>query len=103
MHDDERLEPVGHGGDAVPHVVGAVLGGELARLETQAARRGPRETIDPEAAPILAAPIPCDEIPPAALVDERVRLDLAAARGSVAALVAEPKPLAVAAGGRNHG
>ena len=50
-----------------------------------------------ERAPVLAAAIPGDEVPAPPEVDQRVRLDVAARLGAVAAAVREPHALGVAA------
>ena len=82
---------------------GRVLGRQLARREAHAGRGRPRQPVDAEGAPVLAAAVPGDEVPAAAEVHERVRLDLAAAVGAVAASVGEAQALGVAAGGGDHG
>src|SRR5207302_9555772 len=53
--------------------------------------------------PVVAVQIPGKQIPAAAVVDERVGLDLAAAVGAVAASIAEAKALGVTAGRGDHG
>ena len=62
-----------------------------------------REAVEAERAPVAALAVPRHEVPAAADVDERVRLDLAAAGDAVAAGVAEAHALVVAAGRRDHG
>ena len=71
-------------------------------MNVDSGRRGPVEAVDAECPPVLAAAVPGDQVPAAAEVDERVRLDLAARVGAVAASVGEAKALGVAAGRGDH-
>ena len=103
VHGDARLVAAGGAREALLDVGGGVLGRQRARREAHAGRRGPLEPVDAERPPVLAAAVPGDQVPAAAAVDERVRLDLAAAGGAVAAAVGEAQALAVAAGGGDRG
>ena len=103
VQGDQRLEPVRRPGDALLDVGGRILRRQPAPHEAHAGRRRFGQAVDAEGPPVVAAAIPRDEIPAAAMVDERVGLDLAAAVGAVAASVAEAKALGVAAGRGDHG
>src|SRR5207302_4120673 len=90
-------------GDALLDVCGRVLRRQRAGREAHASRRWPGQAVDAKRAPVLATTIPGDEIPAAAMVDERMGLDLATAAGPIASSIAEAKALRVAAGGGDHG
>ena len=97
------LVSVGRAADALLDVGGGVLGGQPARREAGPHRRRPFEAVDPERPPVPAALVPGDEVPAPAVVDDRVRLDLAPAVGAVAAAIREAQALGVAACRRDHG
>ena len=59
--------------------------------------RGSRDPVDAERPPVRAPAVPRHQVPAAADVDERVRLDLAARALALAGLVAEAQALVVAA------
>ena len=102
VQSDERFESVRRARDALLDVSTRIFGRQPARHEAHAGRRRFGKTVDAEGPPVIAAAIPSDEIPAAAVVDERVGLDLAAAVGAIAASVAEAKALRVAAGRGDH-
>jgi hypothetical protein len=103
VHGDARVEAARGAGDAALDVGGRVLRRQLARREPRPGRRRPVEPVDAECPPVVAAAIPCHEIPATPQVDERVRLDLAARVAAVATAIVEAKALGVAACPGDHG
>src|SRR5919202_2549136 len=103
VQPDHRLEAVRRPGDALLHVGGRVFGRQLARREADTGRGGSLYAVDAEGAPVVAGTVPGDEVPPAAVVDERVWLDLASAAHAIAAPGGEAEALGVAAGAGYHG
>jgi hypothetical protein len=65
-------------------------------------KRSPVEAVDTECPPRVAATVPRDQVPAAAVIDERVRLDLAAAVDALAAAIVEAEALGVAARRGDH-
>jgi len=97
-----RLVVVGPLDDALLDVRGGVLRRQPSLREAHAGRGRPGQAVEAEGSPVLAAPVPGDQVPAAAEVHERVGLDLAAALGAVAAPVGEADALEVAAGRRDQ-
>src|SRR5205807_9963433 len=76
---------------------------QLARRESNAGRGWFRQSIDSERAPVVPAPVPSDEVPATAEVDEAVGLDEAAAVTAVPASIGKPEALRVPASGGDDG
>jgi hypothetical protein len=100
---DARLEAADGAGEALLDEGDGVGGRQRPGREPHAGRGRGVQPVHAERAPVGAAAVPGDEVPPAPEVHERVGLDLAAARGAVAAAVGEPEALGVAAGGGDGG
>src|SRR5207248_9750170 len=95
VEEDARLVAVGRRGDARLDECRRVPRGQRSRFETYACRRRTSEPVDSERAPVLAPAVPRDEVPAAAVVDQRMRLYLAPATRPVAPLVAEAQAFRV--------
>jgi hypothetical protein len=63
VHGDARLVTAAGAGDALLYEGGGVLRRQRARPEPLAARRRPRQPVDAEGAPVLAAAVPRDQVP----------------------------------------
>src|SRR5437763_13010504 len=79
VEGEPRLVAVRRRRDPFLDVGRRVLGWQPARRESNAGRGWFRQSIDSERAPVVPAPVPSDEVPATAEVDEAGGLDEAAA------------------------